>query len=73
MTDPDDVEAIALVRATEDLIAASQRLADPEMGLWRWFDMTLAVLVHQQCPSRPLSWVMLSTLRRTTVEIESSL
>lgn len=73
MVDPDDVEAIALERALEDLLAASKRLADPEQGLWAWLDLTMAVLMHQQSPGRPLSWVMLLTARRTTSDIVASL
>jgi hypothetical protein len=51
----------------------SQRLADPEMGLWAFVDMVVAVLLHQQSPGRPLSWVLLACARRVTVEISSTL
>lgn len=73
MEDPDDVEAIALEHAIEELLRVSQRLADPEMGLWAFVDMVVAVLLHQQSPGRPLSWVLLACARRVTVEISSTL
>lgn len=73
MVDEDDIEAIALARALDDLIARSQRLADPEMGLWRFIDMVTATLMHQQAPGRPLSWVLLLCARRTIHDIDSCL
>lgn len=73
MLDEDDVEAIALTRALADVIDRAQRLADPEQGLWAYMDMVTAVLMHQQCPGRPLSWVMLLCARRTIHDIELAL
>lgn len=73
MVDPDDVEAIALERALHDLLVASRRLAQPESALVTWFDTVLACLVHQQCPGRPLDWVMLLCARRVIADIHQSL
>lgn len=73
MVDPDDVEAIALVAALDELVKQSKRLADPEQGLWAFFDMVVAVMLHQQLPGRPLSWIMLLCARRVTSDIAASL
>jgi len=73
MVDPDDVEAIALQEALETLIRESRRLPDPEMGLWRFVEMMVAVLLHQQLPGRPLSWVMTLTARRVVTELRLAL
>lgn len=73
MVDEDDVEAIALQRALEDLLVEARRLADPEQGLWYFLDLVVAVLMHQQSPGRPLSWVFLLCARRTVVDIRNSL
>ena len=73
MVDEDDVEAFELQRLLGDLIGHSQRLADPEAGLWAFVDMVTAVLMHQQLPGRPLSWVLLMCARRTILDIERSL
>lgn len=73
MTDPDDIEAIALEHQLAALLRASQRLADPEAGLWWYVDLVTATLMHQQAPGRPLSWIMLECARRTTSDILNSL
>lgn len=71
MLDEDDVEAIQLELALRDLLAESKRLADPEQALWAFLDMVVAVLLHQQSPGRPLSWVLLACARRTTSDIKA--
>lgn len=73
MVDPDDVEAIALESALRELLAAARRLPDPEFAIARWMDMTVAVLMHQQLPGRPLSWVLCFTARRVRDEVLASL
>jgi hypothetical protein len=73
MVDEDDVEHIALERAFEELLELADGLADPEMACQAWLDLLVAVLLHQQSPGRPLSWVMLMTLRRTIVDIRCSM
>lgn len=66
MVDPDDVEAISLEHALRDLCREAREHADPSMVLDEWFCWVALVLLKQQSPGRPITWVMLACARRVT-------